>query len=87
MQVDGDPLKDVDAMYTKGASCNVVEVIAGVVEKLSIEAKYDVTKCHMVDVSGNPKDADEITRELQFDKKAKEAYPIVEEELIDFLNP
>jgi hypothetical protein len=34
MQVDGDPLKDVDAMYTEVASCNVVEVIADTVEIL-----------------------------------------------------
>ena len=64
IQVDGDPLKDIDAMYTEIASCNVVEAIANAVEKLYVEAKDDVVECQMVEVSGNPKDADEITPEL-----------------------
>jgi hypothetical protein len=33
----------------------------------------------MVEVSGNPKDNDEIISELQFDKKVKAAYPMAEE--------
>ena len=61
MQVDVDPLKDVDAMYTEVASYNVVEAIADVVGKLSVEAKDDVVECQMVEVSGNLKDADKIT--------------------------
>lgn len=32
MQVDIDPMKAVDAMYTEVADCNVVEAIIGVVE-------------------------------------------------------
>jgi len=40
----------------------------------------------MVEVSRSPKDADKIASKLQFDEKAKAAYPMVEEELIDFLN-
>jgi len=47
-------------MYTDVASYNVVEVIADAVEKLSLEAKDDVAECKMVEVSGNPKDVDEI---------------------------
>ncbi|AES96971.2 hypothetical protein MTR_5g043720 [Medicago truncatula] len=39
MQVDVDPLKDVNAMYTEVASCNVVEAIADTVEKLYVEAE------------------------------------------------
>jgi hypothetical protein len=60
-----------------------VEAIADVVEKLSLEAKDDAAECQMVEVFGNPKDAD---GKLQFDEKEKAAYPMAEEELIDFLN-
>jgi len=63
-----------------------VEAIAYAVEKLYVEATYDVGECQMVEVSGSPKDADEIISEPQFDEKAKAAYPITEEELLDFLN-
>ncbi|KEH15141.1 hypothetical protein MTR_2063s0010, partial [Medicago truncatula] len=86
MQVDGDLLKDVDAMYTEVASCNVVEAIADAIEKLSVEAKDDIVECQMVEVSGSPKDANKITSELHFDEKEKATYPMDEEELIDFLN-
>ena len=55
MQVDIDPLKDVDAMYTEVAGCNVVEAIVYVVGKLFVEAKVDVVECQMVEVSGGPK--------------------------------
>jgi len=44
MQVDVDPLKDVDAMYTEIASCNMMEAIADAVEKLYVEAKDDGAK-------------------------------------------
>jgi len=81
MQVDGDSLKDIDAMYTEVASCNVVEAIAD-----AVEAKKDVVECQIVEVSRNPKDTDEIVSELQFDEKAKTAYPMAKEEMIDFLN-
>jgi len=73
-------------MYTKVASYNVVEAIADVVERLYVEAKDDVVECQMVEVSRSPKVADEITPKLQFDENAKAAYPMVKEELIDFLN-
>jgi len=63
-----------------------VEAIASFVEKLYIEAEDDVAECQMVEVSGNPKDVDEITQELQFYEKAKSTYPMAEKELIDFLN-
>ncbi|AES87910.2 hypothetical protein MTR_4g037440 [Medicago truncatula] len=86
MQVNVDPLKDVDAMYTEVASCNVVDAIVDAVEKLFVEAKDDVAQCHMVEVSRSPKDADEIISESLFHEKAKAAYPMAEEELIDFLN-
>jgi len=33
MQVDVDPLKDVNAMYIKVASCNLVEAIVDAIEK------------------------------------------------------
>ena len=86
MQVDGDRLNYVGTMYTKVASYNVVEAIADVVERLYVEAKDDVVECQMVEVSRSPKVADEITPKLQFDENAKAAYPMVKEELIDFLN-
>jgi hypothetical protein len=78
MQVDVDPLKYVDAMYTEVASWNVVEAIADDVDKLSVGAKDDVAEYQMVEVYGNPKDADEITPELHFDEKAKATYPMAE---------
>jgi len=86
MQVDVDPLKHVDAMYTEVASCNVVKAIADAVEKLHVEAKDNVVECQMVEVSGSPKDADKIVSELQCDEKAKTTYPMAKEELIGFLN-
>jgi hypothetical protein len=63
-----------------------VEAIADVVEKFSVEAKDDAAECQMVEVFGNPKDADGITPKLQFDEKEKAAYPMAIEELINFLN-
>ena len=48
MQVNVDPIKDVDAMYTEVASCNVVEAIMEAVKKLSVEAEVDVVECQMV---------------------------------------
>jgi len=82
MQVDVDPLKDVDAMYTVVVRCNIVETIVDAVEELYVEAKDDVAEFQMVDVSGNPKDADKVISKPQFDEKAKEAYPMDEEEFL-----
>ena len=86
IQVDVDPLKDVDAMYAEDSSCNVVEAIADVVEKLFVEAKDSVVESQMVEVSGSPRGADKIASELQFDEKPKEAYLMDKEKLISFLN-
>jgi len=86
MQVDVDPLKDIDAMYTGVAGYNVVDAIVDAVGKLSVEAKVDVVACQMVEVSGGPKSADEVILESHFDEKVKVAYHMDEEELIDFLN-
>jgi len=61
MQVDGDPLKDVGAMYTEISSCILVEAIGDVVEKLSVGEKDDVAECQMVELFGSPIDADKIT--------------------------
>jgi len=47
MQVDIDPLKDVDAMYAEVASCNIVEAIADTVEKDVIEIVGDEPKERM----------------------------------------
>jgi hypothetical protein len=44
MQVDVDPLKDVDAMYSEVASCNVVEAIVNDVEKDVIKTIGDEPK-------------------------------------------
>ena len=41
MQVDSNPLKDVDMMYTEIAGWNMVEVIVDVVEKLTVEAEIE----------------------------------------------
>jgi len=86
MKVDVDPRKAADAMYTEVANCNVVRAIIDVVEMLFVEAKVDVVECKMVEVSGGPKSVDEVISKSQFDEKAKVAYPMAEEELIDFLN-
>jgi len=83
--VDVDPLKGVDEMYAEIAYCNVVDAIIDVVEKLFVEVKVDVAECQMVEVSGGPKSVDEVISESQFDEKAKVAYPMVKEELVDFL--
>jgi hypothetical protein len=49
MQVDSDPLKDANMMYTDIRCCNMVEAILDVVEGLSVEAKVeteaDVAEC------------------------------------------
>jgi len=86
MQVDVDPLKGVDGMYTEVASCNVVEGIVGAVEKRYVEAKVDVVECQMVEASGGPKNANEVISKTQFDVNAKVAYLMAEEELLNFLN-
>jgi len=86
MQVDVDPLKDGDAMYTEFAGCNLVEAIVDNVGKLFVEEKVDVAECQMVEVYGGPKSADEVILESRFDEMAKVAYLMVEEEMIDFLN-
>jgi len=86
MQLDLDPLKDVDAMYTEVASCNVVEAIADAVGKLYVEAEDDVVKRQMEEFSGSPKDSDKIVSKPKFDEKEKAVYSMDEEELIDFLN-
>jgi len=39
MQVDSDPLKDVEMMYTEIAGCNMVEAIIDDVGKLTVEAE------------------------------------------------
>jgi len=86
MQMDVDPLKVVYAMYTEVADCNVVEAIIYVVEKLSVEAKVDVVECQVVEATEGPKSVDEVISESRFVEKMKVAYPMAEEELIDFLN-
>jgi len=48
--------------------------------------KMMVLNVRWLKVSRNPKDADEIISEPQFDEKAKTAYPMAKEELVDFLN-
>jgi len=60
MQVDVDPLKDVDAMYTEVASCTVMEAIVDTVEILYVEAKVDVAEFQIVEASGGPKSANEV---------------------------
>jgi hypothetical protein len=62
-QVDVNPLKDADAMYTEVADCNVVEAINDAVKKMYVDAKVDVAECQMVEVSGGPKSDDEVISE------------------------
>jgi hypothetical protein len=77
-------LRPDDAMYT--ASCNVVEAIMDVVEKISVESKVDVAEYQMVEAYRGPKSAKEVIAESQFDEKARVAYPMAEEELVNFLD-
>jgi len=86
MKVDVDPLKVIDAMYIEIVDCNVAEAIIDVVEKLSIEANVDVVECQMVEATEGPKVTHEVILESQFVEKMKVAYPLAEEELIDFIN-
>jgi len=90
MQVDFDPLKDVDMMYTEIAGCNMVEAIVETVEKLTVKAevetKVDVAECQMVDITKEPQTVKETITKPPFDEKLKAAYPTIEEKLIDFLN-
>jgi hypothetical protein len=69
MQVDGDPLKDVDAMYMEVASCNVVEAVANAVKILSVKEKDDVVECQMAEVSINPKDEKAKAYVVQYSTK------------------
>ena len=86
MQVNVNLLKVVNAMYTEVEDCNMVEAIIDAVEKLTVEAKFDIVECQMVEVSGGPKSVDEVISESQFDEKVNVSYHMAEEELIDFLN-
>ena len=90
MQVDSDRLKDTSMMYTDIAGCNMVEAIIDVVENLSVEAeveaKNEVAKCQMVDITKDAEHVEETALETQFDEKLKTTYPTAEEELIDFLS-
>lgn len=86
MQVDIDPMKVVDEMYTEVADCNVVEALIGIVENLYVEANADVAKCQVVETIEGPKADNEVITESKFAEKMKVAYPMAEEELIDFLN-
>jgi len=85
MQVDNDPLKDVDI-----AGCNIVDAIIDVVENMSVEAKVeaeaDVVECQMVDITKHVEHVEETSQGPQFDEKLKTVYLTTEEELIDFLN-
>ena len=53
---------------------------------LSVEANVDVAECQMVESTKGPKVTDEVISESQFAEKINVAYPMAEEEFIDFLN-
>jgi hypothetical protein len=76
-------MKVVDAMYTEVSDFNVVEAIIGVVENILVKANVE---CQVVEANEGPKADNEVITESQFAKKIKVAYPMIEEELIDFLN-
>ena len=63
MQVDVDPMKVVDGMYTEVADCNVVEAIIGVVENLFVYANTDVVECEVVEATEGPKVDNEVINE------------------------
>jgi len=88
MQVDSDPLKDVDMMYTEFAGRNMVEAIVDAIKKLTVkaevEAEADVAKCQMVDITKEPQSVIKTITEPPFDEKVKATYPASEEERLIF---
>jgi len=85
MQVDADPLKIVDSMYSEVVSINMVDISE---ELMAIEASMlgedlpadaeKVTEDHHFD--------DAMVTKDQFAEKMKTTYPKAEEDLINFLN-
>jgi len=75
MQVDYDPLNDVDMMHTENAGCNMVVSIVDPVEKISVvtevEIKAEVAECQMVSISNNSQTIKEVIAETQSDKTMK----------------
>ena len=85
IQVDVDPLKTADSMYTEVVSINMVDVseeLMAIEESMKAEDlptnDEKVTKDHHFD--------DAMVTKDQFAEKTKIAYPKSEEDLIDFLN-
>jgi hypothetical protein len=88
MQVDADPLKKADSMYTELVDVNMVDISKEFVAGDSIGALMPKKK--------SPEDVEMVTEDHQSDnaivtedqlaEKMKVAYPKAEEDLIDFLN-
>jgi len=84
-QVEADPLKTVDSMYTKVVGINMVHILE---ESMAFE-----TSAHEESLSTNAEkvtedhhfDAEMVTED-QFVEKMKTTYPEAEEDLIDFPN-
>ena len=78
MEVDSDPLKDMDMMYIDIAGCNMVEAIVNAVEKLTVEAeveaKANAAECQMVDITKDPQSIEENVTEPPLDKKGSLSY-------------
>jgi len=85
MQVDTDPLKNVDSMYTEVVSINMVDVFEGL---MAIEESMQAENLLAVDgkVTEDHSFDDMLDTTDQFAEKIEVAYPKAEEDLIDFLN-
>jgi hypothetical protein len=86
MQIDVDPLNVSNAMYAEHVDCIMVDVVIDVVKDLIVEANTNVVDCQVVKATKCPKIATEVISKSQFSEKMKVAYPMAEEELIDFLH-
>jgi len=86
MQIDANPLKQADSMFVEVADVNTIEVAECVAENFGKPKnatnyqKNDVEMATKGHICNN-----EMVTESQYAEKIKVAYPISEEDLVDFL--
>jgi len=88
MQVDDDPLKNVDSMYAEVIRINMVDMAEKFDSELPIEEQVLEENPPADDemVTEDHQSANALVSEDQFVEKMEVAYPKAEEDLIDFLN-
>jgi len=88
MQVDADPLKKADSMYTEIVGINMVDIVEEFDSKLSVEEQVLKENPQADDkmVTEDHQSENAMVNEDQFTKKMEVAYPKAEKDLIDFLN-